>query len=664
MADITGTIYGTTSNPDISAKIVWSETVDVAENTGTVTAALYLYKNCNYANRTRSNYSDFELMFTTGTNPIRVWEGSNPSVDDTSVELWSGAGWVKCIENVLSGFAHNADGTGTVRISASGAMGGTSVTSIDCGATVTLFPIPRASTATVTPSVDVNGSNQVTANIVSKSSAYTHTVQFYVGADYASATYKTEITGAYTRGSYTIPTSWRLSMPTTTSATAKARIITYNGAAQVGDPYVTEFTITVPTSVRPVVDASNVTLAAVQADETEGFVSYVAGYSACGATFGSLANDFQSEVAISSYYIQFGAAVTSTAPYNTATFAASGAYTITVGVTDARGRTGVYSSVITVQPYGEPTVAGFLMGRCDSAGVPSDTGGYVFATGTAILASCGGENSIVNLRACFKTVAATSYGAWETLTYNPSTLALALEDPLAWSLLSTVSYDIKAEITDDLGNGTSYAFRIPTADVALNFKDGGKGAAFFKYAETDGLLEVDGDFKADAGTFTGALGAASATFTTPLPLSSGGTNSITPGGIVDEIKTPLVNLLYPVGSIYLSVASTSPATLFGGTWEQIQDKFLLAAGTTYAAAATGGAATHTLTVDEIPAHNHRYLRAKILAAETVSPDTGTAYMGSSIESGKTEPYTYNTGGGLAHNNMPPYLAVYVWKRTA
>ena len=66
----------------------------------------------------------------------------------------------------------------------------------------------------------------------------------------------------------------------------------------------------------------------------------------------------------------------------------------------------------------------------------------------------------------------------------------------------------------------------------------------------------------------------------------------------------LNNKIYPVGSIYISVNSTSPASLFGGTWEQLKDRFLLSAGNTYTAGSTGGEANHTLTVDEMPSHSH------------------------------------------------------------
>ena len=70
------------------------------------------------------------------------------------------------------------------------------------------------------------------------------------------------------------------------------------------------------------------------------------------------------------------------------------------------------------------------------------------------------------------------------------------------------------------------------------------------------------------------------------------------------LQTALLNKIYPIGAIYMSVDSTDPGTFIGGTWEQIEDTFLLSAGTTYTAGDTGGEATHTMTVDEMPAHRH------------------------------------------------------------
>lgn len=120
----------------------------------------------------------------------------------------------------------------------------------------------------------------------------------------------------------------------------------------------------------------------------------------------------------------------------------------------------------------------------------------------------------------------------------------------------------------------------------------------------------------------------------------------------------LRNMIYPVGSIYISVSSTSPATLFGGTWEQIKDTFLLSAGDVYNAGSTGGEATHTLSIAEMPAHFHNLVHTYIPNGSSTVWGTNTIYSGGDIENTDVE------GGSQPHNNMPPYLTVYMWKRVS
>ena len=81
---------------------------------------------------------------------------------------------------------------------------------------------------------------------------------------------------------------------------------------------------------------------------------------------------------------------------------------------------------------------------------------------------------------------------------------------------------------------------------------------------------------------------------------------------------PLLNLFYPVGSIYWSSKNTNPSTLFGGTWTQIKDKFILAAGDSYSNGATGGAATVTLTVSNMPSHTHSFTPSGTVASHSHS----------------------------------------------
>lgn len=115
--------------------------------------------------------------------------------------------------------------------------------------------------------------------------------------------------------------------------------------------------------------------------------------------------------------------------------------------------------------------------------------------------------------------------------------------------------------------------------------------------------------------------------------------------------------LWPKGSIYISVINQNPSKYFGGTWVQLKDRFLLGAGSTYSNGATGGEATHKLTVDELPKHNH-----DINYGSTAGGD-GSGFRFSNT-TGKGSYFMGYAGGDKAHNNMPPYLVVYMWKRTA
>lgn len=125
--------------------------------------------------------------------------------------------------------------------------------------------------------------------------------------------------------------------------------------------------------------------------------------------------------------------------------------------------------------------------------------------------------------------------------------------------------------------------------------------------------------------------------------------------------TPLDS--YPIGSIYMSTEDTSPDTLFGGTWERITGRFLLGAtdngssGASQAAGRTGGEATHTLTENEMPAHTHPIPYTTYNTSTSGTSRRFAAYSGSTVSTG-------SAGSGAAHNNMPPYLSVYMWKRTA
>lgn len=157
--------------------------------------------------------------------------------------------------------------------------------------------------------------------------------------------------------------------------------------------------------------------------------------------------------------------------------------------------------------------------------------------------------------------------------------------------------------------------------------------------------------------------------------------TITANSIIGEA---VAKTIYPVGSIYMSINATNPATLFGGQWEQLKDKFLLGCGDNYQNGATGGEALHTLTASEMPSHKHSATtnntgghRHTFKGWWTTKGDGSATYacvarttQNDAVEYGSfatagdhTHTVTVNnTGDSQAHNNMPPYLAVYMWKR--
>jgi hypothetical protein len=158
---------------------------------------------------------------------------------------------------------------------------------------------------------------------------------------------------------------------------------------------------------------------------------------------------------------------------------------------------------------------------------------------------------------------------------------------------------------------------------------------------------------------------------------------------IENLRNDLINIIYPIGSIYMSVNDTNPSLVFGGTWQQIKDRFLLASGDTYDNGQTGGSATHTpsgtigghaLTVEETAIHYHNISSMKAI---NINDGTGTSkgvWCWDDVSASKRSENAYDgaspsqqTATGEAHNHsftgtnqntMPPYLAVNVWVRTA
>lgn len=131
------------------------------------------------------------------------------------------------------------------------------------------------------------------------------------------------------------------------------------------------------------------------------------------------------------------------------------------------------------------------------------------------------------------------------------------------------------------------------------------------------------------------------------------------------VSSDLVDVVFPVGRYWISDAATDPGAIVGGTWQRLEDCFLLAAGTDYAAGTTGGEAEHTLTIAEMPKHRHD------LTYIAYRDKTASGNMRFVTEWDHFRPrasddafFTNEQGEWQAHNNMPPYKSVYVFVRIA
>ena len=125
----------------------------------------------------------------------------------------------------------------------------------------------------------------------------------------------------------------------------------------------------------------------------------------------------------------------------------------------------------------------------------------------------------------------------------------------------------------------------------------------------------------------------------------------------------ILDFIYPVGSYFITESADYNTVAkvqahFGGTWVQVTERFLY--GST-SAGSTGGEANHTLTINEMPSHTHTTAWNNMIwndgNGNIKNPGSGTKMISSSTDC------TY-TGGGQAHNNMPPYRTVYMYRRTA
>ena len=487
---------------------------------------------------------------------------------------------------------------------------------------------PAASVLTVS-----NGTlgTALTMTVTKYNTAFTHTISYACGtakADVITTAPDTSVTWGASNGNTVALAAQNTAGQ---SVTVVFTIITYSGTTEIGRNTVTR-TMVIPSTVKP-----SVALAVTDA------AGYLATYGAYVQGKSKLTITATPTLAygspIKTYSITADDKTYTSSPVTTDVLHNKGTLAVTAKVTDARAYSSDLASTnITVLEYAPPAVT-VTAYRCNSSGTADQEGAYMKFGFSATISSLNSKNSATY------SISYKADGGATTVTGNGlsyTSAAIACDVSKVWT--------IEVKVTDKLSSTTKAAV-IPIAFTLMDFYYTGKGIALGKVATRDGFD------CAMAAYFTGATaisGALTATGTTAMPAS------MTIGG-----KT-LLNLIYPVGSIYMSVSSTSPATFLGGTWERIQDRFLLAAGSTYAAGATGGSATndhcHFQTVGSDGTASYFTKAGKTPSTRVVTVPGTHIVTSENYTDTKTlrEDSTY----GATISIMPPYLAVYVWKRTA
>lgn len=395
---------------------------------------------------------------------------------------------------------------------------------------------------------------------------------------------------------------------------------------------------------------------------------YVAGYSRCRVTTEAEPGQGAS---ISSYSITGLDRTGSSRQWVSDVINEEGKKTIKVTVTDSRG-TAASSEDIEIEAlsYREP----FVIVRAERGTFAneiwsSDINGENLKITAAVSLSLGsiGNKGAFTLKLDGETVAARDDVTGEVVQF------------IASEVDNKVTHRVSAVVTDLVGkSSTESVAEIPTAVVNMSMLPDNGGVTFGGYPLQTGLVsEFPAKFNNNVFIDIAAAG-----FSETFASKCGSEDN----GLV-SLKTILLNFAYPIGSYYWSSESTEPEALFGGKWERVTDKFMLAAGNTYSAGTSGGEASHKLTEAEMPSHTHSVSAtaasngahvhqsqgywsagngtAKAISRTKVSGDPvdTNSLLSAGAHTHSVSGTAAAKGGSTAHNNMPPYITAYCWKRT-
>lgn len=534
--------------------------------------------------------------------------------------------------------------------------------------------------------------DEISIHMNRKSSSFTHTVRYKFGSQSG-----TIATGVETGTTWIIPMTLMNVIPNAIKGSGTIYVDTYKGNTKIGTKSC-GFTATVPASVKP-------TCTLAVSDPTghlATYGNYVKGLSKFKVT---ITPTLAYKSGIKTYNTTANGSKYTAASFTTDVLKSSGTLTISTTVTDNRGRSGSATKSLAVLNYTQPAVTKLTVGRCDSDGTANEQGDHVQVTFNATVTALNNKNT-ATYKVRYKKSTDTDYTS-VTLTDLQDNYTVT-SSVYIFPADTGSSYDVEVTVADNHGTATR-STSASTAFTLMHFGADGTSIGLMKVAEKSNAIDIGGDIYMNDNALYGSHGLFDNRDTNETPqyymenhpcgviwefkrLTSIGFTSpsttyapvqtIIPwkdasGGLPRQVAyegrtrwTRIATsettwgawqsdalIAYPVGSIYIAYNHTNPGTLFGGTWERLTGGFLWASQDGDTIGQTGGEKEHKLTVEELPAHSHGSVYSQ--HASGTKDKAWYNASGSSVAYGAV-----STGGGKAHNNMPPYIQVSIWRRTA
>lgn len=499
----------------------------------------------------------------------------------------------------------------------------------------------------------------------------------YYKLDFSIGSYSYEtgvLPGASSYSGWTIPLTSAENIPDSDYGLMTVTVTQYSdryGSNETGSYGNTSFRVTLPDSVVPSISSCSLAIDNTSNDVLKSWNVALAGYTRVNIT--AKASGVYGST-ISSYSIagDYNTTVrpedgTSSLNYTGDIIISPGNKSFIITCTDSRGRsskqfaTSDQLGVLTFLSYKHPKLTKFVIDK--------NSNGKLQATADWTIDTVNNLNS-ATVTLYYKTSASESW--WTCDTNSPIKPGAPVEIN-GITLSDKNSYNFKIIVTDTLGNSASKTSFTSTAEVLLDFQAGGKGLGIGKICESAGMeVSMDATFYNGLYLLRDAIKYDIDDYIEMI------TNNVVSESL-KSIGQTIINTAYPVGSIYISMSTIEPKVLFGvGEWERIEDRFLIGAGIdedySYLLGDTGGSYEVALTTEELPTHSHdmvystnngaSYSKATMGKDGSFSDQQYLAFSNSAQEFKSYMVEISESGGGEAHENMPPFIAVYMWKRVA